>query len=109
MIRRAGPDERARAASVMAAIQPVSRRRLGLRNDAAVTGSLPRYDLERIAAPTLVASLEDDLFGTYEGARCSAEHIPNARFVGYPSGGHLWVGHHEELMAEVVGFLRSAV
>jgi pimeloyl-ACP methyl ester carboxylesterase len=74
-------------------------------NDAAVTSSLPRYELERISAPTLVISVADDLFGTFEAARYTAGHIPGARFVGYPSGGHLWVGHHREVMAEIAAFL----
>ena len=53
-------------------------------------------------------SVEDDLFGTYDGARYSADHIPGARFIGYPSGGHLWVGHHGEIMAEIASFLKDA-
>ncbi|MGE5413215.1 MAG: alpha/beta fold hydrolase [Syntrophomonadaceae bacterium] len=108
VLAAASPEERARAERVVSNLLPISRRRLGLRNDAAVTGSLPRYELERIAAPTLVVSVEDDLYGTWEGARHSADHIPGARFIGYPSGGHLWVGHHRKLMGEVVAFLRGA-
>ena len=108
VVERASADEQARAARVVAHILPVSRRRLGLRNDARVTGSLPRYELERITAPTLVISLEDDFFGTYDGARYSAEHIPHARFVGYQSGGHLWVGHQTDVLAEIAGFLKNA-
>ncbi len=108
VLAAASPEERARAERVMANLLPVSRRRPGLRNDAAVTGSLPRYEIERIATPTLVASVEDDLFGTWEGARYTAERVPGARFLGFASGGHLWVGHHRELADEVVRFLRSA-
>ncbi len=108
VVERASAEERARVAGVLDRILPVSQRRLGLQNDASVTSSLPRYELERIAAPTLVVSAEDDLFGTWDGARYSAEHIPRARFIGFPTGGHLWVGHHREVMAEIAGFLRSA-
>jgi hypothetical protein len=53
----------------------------------------------------LAISLVDDLYGTYESARYTAEHIPGARFVGYPSGGHVWVGHQEEIVSEILGFL----
>jgi len=88
-------------------ILPVSPRRLGLLNDAAVTSSLQRYELERITAPTLVISVADDLFGTFDAARFTAEHIPGARFIGYPSGGHVWVGHQNELTAETVTFLKT--
>jgi 2-hydroxy-6-oxonona-2,4-dienedioate hydrolase len=88
-------------------ILPVAPRRAGLLNDAAVTSSLPRYDLERIAAPTLALSAADDRFGTFDAARYTAAHIPAARFVGYPSGGHVWVGHQEQLGAEITAFLRA--
>lgn len=106
VVEAASADEQARVAQLLDRVLPVSPRRLGLVNDAAVTSTLQRYALERIAAPTLVVSAEDDLFGTFDGARYSAEHIPGARFIGYPSGGHLWVGHHNELMAELVTFLK---
>jgi pimeloyl-ACP methyl ester carboxylesterase len=108
VIDHASSEEQARVAGVLARILPVAPRRLGLLNDASVTSTLPRYELERIAAPTLVVSFSDDLFGTYEGARYSAEHIPRARFISYPSGGHLWVGHHKELMAEIADFLKAS-
>jgi pimeloyl-ACP methyl ester carboxylesterase len=107
VVERASAEEKARIWGVLERILPVSRRRLGLRNDAAVVSSLPRYELEKIAAPTLVISAEDDLFGIYEGARYSAERIPGARFVGFPTGGHLWVGRHGRVMAETASFLRG--
>lgn len=50
----------------------------------------------------------DDLFGTYDGARYTAQHIPGARFVGYPSGGHLWVGHQQDVLNEISAFLKQA-
>jgi 2-hydroxy-6-oxonona-2,4-dienedioate hydrolase len=106
LVESASADERERVAQMLDHILPVSPRRLGLLNDAAVTSSLPRYELERIAVPTLILSMADDLFGTYDGARYSAEHIPRARFIGFPSGGHLWVGHQQEVMSEIAAFLR---
>jgi 2-hydroxy-6-oxonona-2,4-dienedioate hydrolase len=106
VVKNASPGEQARVGRLMERILPVSPRRLGLLNDAAVTSSLPRYALERIFAPALVISLADDLFGTFDGARYSAQHLPRARFIGYPSGGHVWVGHNEQVMAEISGFLK---
>lgn len=108
VLRNAGAGERARLADVLDHVQPLGRRSLGLLNDVSVVGSLPRYELERIATPTLVLGMEDCLYGTYPGARHSAEHIPGARFVSYPTGGHLWAGHQDEVMAEIAGFLRTA-
>lgn len=108
VMQTASAEERARVAQVLDHIQPLSLRRLGLLNDAAVARSLSRYELEQIAAPTLILAMEDCLYGTYQGARYSAEHIPHARFISYPRGGHLWVGHESEVMSEIVDFLKSA-
>jgi pimeloyl-ACP methyl ester carboxylesterase len=107
VLQNASAQEGARIAQVLDHIQPLSMRRLGLLNDASVARSLPRYELEQIAVPTLILAVADCLYGTYAGARYSAERIPRARFVSYPNGGHLWVGHHQEVMAEIVGFLKD--
>lgn len=106
VVEQASAAEQARVAAVLKQILPVTPRRLGLLNDAAVTSTLERYELERIAAPTLVISMRDDLFGTYDGARYTAEHVPGAQFIGYPSGGHLWVGHQDEVMSAIAAFLK---
>jgi pimeloyl-ACP methyl ester carboxylesterase len=102
---KASPEEQARALAVLRDIEPISRREQGLRNDARVALSLPRYDLERIAAPTLVVAAEDDLYGTYARGRYTAEHIPGARFVGFKTGGHLLVGHRADAAKVVREFL----
>jgi pimeloyl-ACP methyl ester carboxylesterase len=103
--KNASPEEQSRVLEVLRNIEPISQREKGLRNDAAVAPSIPRYDLEQITVPTLVISAEDDLFGTYKGGRYTAEHIPGARFVGYPTGGHLLVGHGSDVRSELAQFL----
>jgi pimeloyl-ACP methyl ester carboxylesterase len=107
VVEQASAEEQQRVAGVLEHILPVSPRRSGLLNDAAVTSNLERYDLERILAPTLLLSVADDLFGTFDAAQYSADHIPNARFIGYERGGHLWVGHEQEVMSEIATFLRQ--
>lgn len=104
--KNAAPEEQARVFTVLRNIEPISQRENGLRNDAAVAPSVPRYDREQITVPTLVISAEDDLFGTFKGGRYTAEHIPGARFVGYPTGGHLLVGHGSDVKRELTEFLR---
>jgi len=108
VVAAASPGERGRVRQTLDHVLPVSPRRRGLLNDAEVVTRLPRYDLERIAAPTLVLSVADDLYGTFDGARYTAEHIPRARFIGYPSGGHLVVGYDKEVAAAIAAFLKSA-
>lgn len=107
VVAQASAAEQARVARILAHLQPLGARRRGLRNDAAITPVVPRYALERIAAPTLILGVADDLYGTYAGACYSAAHIPGARFISYPRGGHVWVGHHTEAMAAIVAFLRA--
>ena len=105
VVETASVDERARVAETVDHLLPFSARRLGVLNDAANENPLPRYDLEQITAPTLILSAADDAYGTYDGARYSAEHIPHARLISYPTGGHLLVGHYKEGMSEIVSFL----
>jgi len=105
----ASSEEQERILRIARGILPLSRRRKGLWNDLVIVASSPRYELERIAAPTLVIGIEDDLFGTYAGSRSAAERIPGARFVGFPTGGHLWAGRQGEVALALTAFLnRSA-
>lgn len=108
VVANASAEEKARIVAVMEHVLPVSARRLGLLNDAEIVSSLPRYELERIRIPTLAISAADDRFGTFEPARYTVEHIPGARFIGYETGGHLWVGHHDEALETIDAFLKES-
>jgi 2-hydroxy-6-oxonona-2,4-dienedioate hydrolase len=98
--------EQARLQMMLDHIQPISQRRVGLLNEAVVVPSLQRYALERINVPTLTISFADDLYGTYDGARYTAEQIRGARFIGYPTGGHMGVGHQQDVFNEITRFLK---
>ncbi len=106
LVSSASREEQARIATVKDHILPISPRRAGLLNEARIMSTLERYPLERITAPVLSLSAPDDLYGTYDAARYTAEQIPGARFVGYPNGGHLLVGHQQQAMDEIVRFLK---
>jgi pimeloyl-ACP methyl ester carboxylesterase len=108
LLAGASAEDNAEVAAMLDSILPVSRRRLGLINEARVTTDMPRYALEQIRAPTLLVSAQDDLYGTYERARYTAGEIPGARFVGYPTGGHLMVGRNDSATAEMLALLRTA-
>jgi 2-hydroxy-6-oxonona-2,4-dienedioate hydrolase len=105
VVEHASDAEQARVTSVLEHILPISRRRAGLLNDATVISSLERFDLERIAVPTLAISAADCLYGTFESARYTTEHVSGSRFIGYPTGGHLCVGHQTEVASEIAAFL----
>lgn len=104
-INNASAQERERIFGMLQLALPMSARAAGLRNDVSI--ELPRPELDRIDVPTLVVSTKTDMYGTFEIARDIAAQIPGARFLVYPTGGHLWVGHHEEMLAEIAVFLRS--
>ena len=105
VVRKANRAEQERIHLTMMHILPVSPRRLGLLNDAEVTSSLPRYELERITAPTLAISLKDDGYGTYGGAQYTSQQVQGARFVGFEEGGHILAGHNDEVTNEMAEFL----
>lgn len=105
VFEKAPSPEQARAMRLIRDIFPVGPKVAGIRNDTAISSELKRYPLEQIKAPTLVISVEDDLYGTFANAQYTAKHVPKARLVTYPSGGHVWLGHDAEIREEIVGFL----
>ena len=67
-----------------------------------MVGALAPASLDSIRAPTLIISARDDRYGTYASARYTANGNAGAPFVGFDEGGHIWVGHNDEVMSEVV-------
>ena len=104
-VAAASPRERARVNAMLDNILPVSARAAGLRSDSVLGKSLGPYALERIRAPTLVISTRDDGYGTYASAQYTAGRIAGAKFIGFDRGGHTWVGHDDEVQAEIVKLL----
>ncbi|HET6982807.1 MAG TPA: alpha/beta hydrolase, partial [Myxococcaceae bacterium] len=104
-VRAASETERRRIHAMLDQILPVSPRARGLMNESAVARTLRPLPLERMALPALIGSVLNDGYGTYPGARYTANHVPGARFIGYSRGGHMLVGHEAEFGAEVIGFL----
>jgi 2-hydroxy-6-oxonona-2,4-dienedioate hydrolase len=105
LVRRAGDSERMRVRSILHNILPVSDRAMGLLNDAKLAYTPARMPLERIRAPTLAVSFEDDRFQTLAAARHIAASVPGARLLTFPEGGHVWVGHEREVFAAIGQFL----
>jgi pimeloyl-ACP methyl ester carboxylesterase len=106
-VSSASRDEQMRIGRILDGILPISSRSKGILNDTRISASIPRFDLENIKAPTLVVSVRDDLYGTFAGAQYTAQQIQGARFASYDNGGHMWVGHNNQLMAEIAAFLKS--
>jgi 2-hydroxy-6-oxonona-2,4-dienedioate hydrolase len=108
LVRSAAPSERRRARTILKDILPVSARTQGLLNDARLAGAPSPQPIETITAPTLAISLEDDRFQTLAAARHLAGTVPDARLLSFPSGGHVWVGHNDDVFAAIHETLAQA-
>ena len=109
LLTTASPQEQARVNAMLDNILPVSARAEGLRSDTAVGKQLTPSPLESIHLPTLVISARDDRYGTYASAQYTAGLIAGAKFIGFDEGGHTWVGHNDEVMADIVKLLVTPV
>jgi pimeloyl-ACP methyl ester carboxylesterase len=67
------------------------------------------YPFGNIKTPTLLISSVDDPLALHENTRALADRIPNARLFSVPDGGHMLLGHQEEVKSEITRFLRSNV
>jgi 2-hydroxy-6-oxonona-2,4-dienedioate hydrolase len=109
LLATASTQERARVNAMLNNILPVSARAVGLRSDTLASKSLQPSALELIRAPTLIISTRDDGYGTYASAQYTAGQIAGAKFLGFETGGHLWVGHDDEVQAEILKLLAAKV
>lgn len=108
LLTNASAVEQARINLMLDSILPVSARAAGLRSDSSVGKKLTAAALEKVRAPTLIISSRDDGYGTYASAEYTAGQITGAKFIGFETGGHTWVGHNAEVMAAIADHLRSA-
>lgn len=109
LVKAAGPAEQARVRAILRNILPVSARARGLLNDARLAYDPAPMPIERITAPTLALSLEDDRFQTLAAARHIANTVPGAELAVFPTGGHVWVGRESEVFQTVDRFLSRHV
>jgi pimeloyl-ACP methyl ester carboxylesterase len=108
VLHAAPAAEQSRARRMLDEILPLSARTAGMLNDAREAGSPRPVDLKAIGVPALVFALRDDLFRTYEGAAYTAQQIAGARLVEFERGGHAWLGHHQEILAQTAQFALAA-
>lgn len=102
-------QDRVFVSGLVAAFLPVTARTAGLRNEGAAIDPRTRYDLERVAAPTLVVHARDDGINPFEFGAFAARNIADAELLPLPSGGHLLLGHTEDVRERVRSFLQLHV
>jgi 2-hydroxy-6-oxonona-2,4-dienedioate hydrolase len=72
-------------------------RRLYPRTDRWLSPVVQLLNILHIKTPTLVISAVDDPLALHENARALADRIPGASRLSVPDGGHVLLGHHEEV------------
>ena len=105
VVAAASAAEQARVASLLWNILPISQRSTGLSLETELTVAPLSKPLDQLTVPTLTISAKDDLYGTWNSAQYIGRNVPHARLVGFSVGGHLLVGHSEEVTAAIARFL----
>lgn len=95
--------------AMIAAFLPVTARRAGLANEGAAIDPAHPIDPGAIRAPVLIAHAADDRLTPVATAQFTAEGIPGAEVLIFPTGGHLLLGHHVELRQRIAAFLATHV
>ena len=101
-------DQRREIDEMCDSIFPIGPRVEGAVFDAFVSNpQIAECPLDALTAPTLVVHAADDPLASFAAAAAAAERIPNATLLTLDSGGHLGLGQHERVRAELAGFLGS--
>jgi 2-hydroxy-6-oxonona-2,4-dienedioate hydrolase len=84
---------------------PASARLAGVENEGSAIDPPATYRVEAIRAPTLIAHTIDDSLNPVAIAKELGRRIPTTRTIIFERGGHLLLGHHVELRAQIGHFL----
>jgi len=109
MLRQLSPAEVSWLRAFADAFLPFSSRRDGLLNDCRQLRTLEHYPLANISAPTLVVHAADDPLVPFDHATFVTTHVPGARLLRVETGGHLLLGHHDQVRASVLEFLAQHI
>ncbi len=96
--------------STIYSMLPVGDRKDGVVLDASVTNldmakNYNDYHIEKLQVPTLVFHAKDDKLASYTDTEKAVKRFPNCTFIPFESGGHLIVGHGEEIKEAVSKFI----
>ncbi|MDR1779618.1 MAG: alpha/beta hydrolase [Tannerella sp.] len=99
--------------STIYAMLPVGRRKDGVALDASVTNpdmarNFDSYPIESLQVPTLILHAKDDKLADYAQTEKAVSRFPNCTFVSFETGGHLMVGHSDEIEKAVRNFIKNA-
>lgn len=95
--------------AMIAAFLPVTQRRAGLANEGAAIDPADPIDPGAIRAASLIVHATDDRLTPVTFAQFTAEGIPGAETLIFDTGGHLLLGHHDEVRQRIAAFLAAHV
>jgi pimeloyl-ACP methyl ester carboxylesterase len=105
LMELAGPGDAAFARAMVDAFLPVTLRVEGTRNEGAAIDPGAPTPIDRITAPALVVHARDDGINPYPIARYLARTLPQAEAVTFDDGGHMLLGHSDEVRTAIRDFL----
>ena len=110
------PEMQTEVDRVLESTLPVSARNDGMIFDMFYSGEMYEelsgtapYPLSQVETPVLLISTLDDPNSIPENVKAMSEIFPHARLFVLPDGGHLTLGHKDEVKAEIAQFLNSNV
>lgn len=100
------PEHEASIDEVIATVLPVKPRADGALFDLFVSNpAVNEIPLEEVSVPVLVIGAVDDPHSLFGNTKALADRIPNSQLVTIEDGGHMMLGHDEEVRAAIQGFL----
>ena len=99
-------------ASTIYGMLPVRERKAGVILDASITNpdmarNYDSYIIEDLQVPTLILHAKDDKLASYADVEKAWDRFPNSTLVSFETGGHLMVGHEEEVKDAVIAFVKE--
>ena len=101
------PEEAETMAQMRKLLFPFKPRRDGAVFDGFVSNlAADRFPFEQLTVPTLVVHARDDHLAPYRFAAESASRIPGAKLVTIDRGGHIFMGHDNEVREAIRAFVQ---
>ena len=91
---------------------PIGERKAGVVLDASITNpdmarNFDSYIIEDLKIPTLILHAKDDKLASYADVEKARNRFPNCTLVSFETGGHLMVGHGDEVKKAVTEFVKE--
>ena len=102
------PDQRKEIDKTVRTVLPVNPRADGGIFDMYTSNqAINEYSLENVSVPSLIIGAKDDPLAKYSNTKAMAERIPKSKLVTIEDGGHMLLGHSEEVEEEIQTFIKN--